>query len=83
VEVEDEIKLAHIAKVAVQDLHIVMHKLQGDQLIVASINAHDKVEAGISLVHHLPPNQATYNLCNTTSTLFEKALCNAFLPILM
>ncbi len=42
-EVEDEIKLTHIAKVAVQNLHIVVHKLQGDELIVASINAHDKV----------------------------------------
>lgn len=30
-----------------------MHQLQSDQLIIAAVNAHDKVQAGIALVHHL------------------------------
>lgn len=53
VEVEDEVKLADIPKVAVQNLHIVVYELQGDKLVVAGVNAHDKVQAGIPLVHHL------------------------------
>lgn len=52
-EVEDEVQLADIAKVAVQDLHIVVDDLQRDQLVVALVNAHHKVQAGIPLVHHL------------------------------
>lgn len=30
-----------------------MHQLQSDQLIITAVNAHDKVQAGIALVHHL------------------------------
>ena len=35
VEVEDEVQLTDIAKVAVQNLHIVVNDLQRDQLVVA------------------------------------------------
>lgn len=52
-EVEDKIQLAHIPEISVQDFHEVMHQLQSDQLIIAAVNAHDKVQTGIALVHHL------------------------------
>lgn len=54
VKIEYKVKFTDIAEVAIQHLHIVVHDLQGDELIVASINAHHKVQAGIPLVHHLP-----------------------------
>lgn len=54
VKVEDQIQLTDIAKVSVEHLHKVVHKLQCDQLVVTAVNAHDKVQAGIPLVHNLP-----------------------------
>lgn len=42
-EVENEVKLADIAKVAVQHLHKVMDDLQSDQLIVSCVDAHNKI----------------------------------------
>lgn len=52
-EVENEIQLTYIAKVPVQNLHKVVYQLQGDELIITAVNAHDKVQTGIALVHHL------------------------------
>jgi len=43
VKIEDQIQLTDIAKVSVEHLHKVVHKLQCDQLIVTAVNAHDKV----------------------------------------
>ena len=57
VEVEDEIQLTYIAKVSVKHLNKVVHQLQCDQLIVAAVNAHYKVKAGIPLIHHLRSTQ--------------------------
>ena len=53
VKVEDEVQLADIAKVAVQDLNKVVNDLQREQLIVCGVHAHHKVQAGIPLVHYL------------------------------
>ena len=52
-EVEDEVQLADVAKVAVQHLHIVVDDLEGDKLVIPQVDAHHKVQAGIPLVHHL------------------------------
>ncbi len=54
VKIEDKIQLTDIAKVSVKNLHKMVHKLQCDELIVTAVNAHDKVQASISLVHNLP-----------------------------
>ena len=54
VKIEDKIQLTDIAKVSVKNLHKMVHKLQCDQLVVTAVNAHNKVQAGISLVHNLP-----------------------------
>ncbi len=53
VKIEDQIQLTDIAKVSVKNLHKMVHKLQCDQLIVTAVDTHDKVQAGISLVHNL------------------------------
>ncbi len=53
VEIEDEVQFADITKVAVQDFYIVVDDLQCDQLIVAHVNSHHKVQTCVSLIHHL------------------------------
>jgi len=60
VKIEDQIQLTDITKVSVQHLHKMVHKLQCDQLVVTAVNAHNKVQAGIPLVHNLPC--ATYSI---------------------
>lgn len=52
-EVEYEIELADIPKVFIQNFHKVVDDFKGYELIVSLINAHDKKEAGISLVDYL------------------------------
>lgn len=52
-EVEYEVELADISKVFIQNLYKMVNDLQGYELIVCLINAHDKEEAGISFVDYL------------------------------
>ena len=53
VEIEDEVQLANIPKVPIEHLDKVVHHFKCDQLIIAGLNAHDKVQASIALVHNL------------------------------
>lgn len=53
VEVEDEIELAHVAEVLVQDLHEGVDQFQDYQLIVALVHDGDEVQTGVTLVHDL------------------------------
>jgi hypothetical protein len=52
-EVEDEVKFAHISKIFIQDLNKALHEFEHDQLIFILIDDGDEVETGISLVHYL------------------------------
>lgn len=53
VKVEDQIQLAHIAKVLVQYFYEHLHQLEHDQLIVVFIHNRDEVQTGITLVNDL------------------------------
>ena len=53
VEVEDEVQLADVAKVAVQHFDILMDHLKSDQLIVGDVHSHHKVQTGIPLIDNL------------------------------
>ncbi len=53
VEVEDEVQLAHVAEVVVEDLHKQVDCFQAGQLIVGGINAHGEEQARIAPVHDL------------------------------
>lgn len=48
VKVEDDVKLANIAKVAIKHLHEEVNFLQSDELIVALIYAHDEIQRCVS-----------------------------------
>jgi hypothetical protein len=52
-EVEDEVELAHVSKIPIEYLHVLMDHFESDEFIVARLNAHHKVQARISLVPHL------------------------------
>ena len=60
VKVENEVQLANISKVAIQNFHKVMDDLESDELIVSWIYAHHKVEACIPFVHHLQYQYITF-----------------------
>ena len=60
VEIEDEVQLTDIAKIAVQHLHILMDHLESDQLVVGDVHSHHKVEAGIPFVDHLWDKQTIF-----------------------
>lgn len=53
VKVEDEVQLAHVAKVPVEYFNVVVDDFEGDELVVAAIDTRYKVEAGVALVHKL------------------------------
>lgn len=52
-EVEDDVKLAHVTVVLVHLLDIAMDNLEGNQLIVGGVAAGDEEERGISAIYDL------------------------------
>ena len=70
VEVEDEVQLAHIAEVVIQDFHKQVDALQVCQLVVSHIHAHGKVQSRIPPVDdfvclelHQAPWQSDLGAC--------------------
>ncbi len=53
VEVEDQVQLAHVLKVVVQDLDKEVDGLEQHQLVVRHVYAHGEVEAGVLAVDDL------------------------------
>lgn len=49
-EVEYEVQLADVAKVAVEALDEVVDRLEDEQLVVGGVGAAHKVEGGVALV---------------------------------
>ena len=47
-EVEDQVELADVAKVAIEHLDKVMDHLQHDQLVVGRIDGNNKIQTGIA-----------------------------------
>lgn len=52
-EIEDDIKLTHVAIVFIHLLDISVDDLEGDELIINSITAGDEEEGGIATVDDL------------------------------
>ena len=52
-EVEDDVELADVAEVTVEDLHEEVDHLQRHQLVVGLVDAGDEEERGVALVDHL------------------------------
>lgn len=50
VEVEDNIKLAHVSEVTVQDFHEQVNLFEGDQLVVILVYARHKEQRGVPVV---------------------------------
>ena len=75
VEVEDEVQLAHVAEVPVQHLHEVMNHLQSDQLVVPAVNAADKIQARVPLVHHLLVGQESGCDCPRPHKAMARTIC--------
>ena len=53
VEVEDQVELAHVVEVLVENLHKVVDCLQIHQVVVGDVDADTEVESGIAAVHDL------------------------------
>ena len=60
-EVEDEVELAHVLEVVVEDLHEEMDRLEVSKLVIVHINTHGEEEACITPIYdfvraelHLP-----------------------------
>ena len=53
VEVEDEVELAHVGEVVVQDLDEEVDGLQVGQLVVGHVHAEREEEARVAAVDHL------------------------------
>ena len=52
-EVEDDVQLTHIPEIPVQQLHKVMHDLEGHELVVVLLHPRHEVQRGISLEDQL------------------------------
>lgn len=52
-EVENEIQLADVAEVLVEDLHEALHEFQHDELVLVLVDDGYEVETGVSLVDDL------------------------------
>ena len=87
VEIEDQVQLAHIPEIFVQDLHERMDQLQDDQLVIIFIHNCDEIQARIALIYYLiifvvneiahfglPRDDQLINLKSTNCYLFEKSL---------
>ena len=61
-KVEDEVKLAHVAKVAVQDLHELVDDIQHYQLVVILFHACREIETRISVTWYDDFAMCTYLL---------------------
>ena len=86
-EIEDQIQLAHIPEIFVQDLNERMDQLQDDQLVIIFIHNRDEIQARIALIYYLiifvvdeiahfglPRDDQLINLKSTNCHLFEKSL---------
>ena len=51
-EVENEIQLADISKIFIQDLNKTLHKFEHDQLVLILIDDGYEVETGISFINY-------------------------------
>ena len=49
-EVEDEIELAHISKVLVQDLHEGVNEFEDDELVIIFVDDGDEVQTSVSFI---------------------------------
>ena len=52
-EVEDEVKLADVAKVLVENLHEGVDEFEDDEFVIGLVDDGDEVQAGVALVHDL------------------------------
>lgn len=52
-EIEDEVELADVAEVLIEDFDEGMDEFQDDELIIVFVHDGDEVETGVSLVHDL------------------------------
>lgn len=53
VEIEYQVKLAHVPEETVQDLYKEMNRFQVGQLVIVGVDAHAKEEPGITPVNNL------------------------------
>ena len=51
-EIENEVKFAHVAEVSVENLHKMMNDIQNDQLVVFFFDAGDEIQRSISLEYN-------------------------------
>ncbi len=51
-EVEDEIKLADISKILIEDFYKAMNKFQDDELILILIDDSDEIQGGVSFINN-------------------------------
>ncbi len=49
-EVEDQVQLAHVAEVLVQDFHEALHQLQDYKFVFLLVDHRDEVETGVAFV---------------------------------
>lgn len=52
-EIEDEVELADVSEVLVEDLDEGVNELEHDELVVGLVDDHDEVETGVTLVDYL------------------------------
>ena len=52
-EVEDEVELAHVAEVLVEDLYEALHEFEDDEFVLILVDDGDEVETGVALVDDL------------------------------
>ena len=86
-EIEDEIELANIAKIFIQNFHKRMDEFKHDKFIVVFVHDRDKVETGVALIYNLvvlivdevahlglPCNHQLIHLYSCIPYFFEKSL---------
>ena len=52
-EVENEVELAHIAKIFIKNFHEGVDEFEHDKFIVVFVHDRDEVEAGVALIYNL------------------------------
>ena len=86
-EVEDQIQLANVAEIFVQDLHEGVNQLQDDEFVIVLIDDRNEVEASITLINYLiflivdkiahfgfASDDQLIDLCSCKGYFFEESL---------
>ena len=72
-EVEDQVELAHVAKVTVEHLDKVVDRLQDDELVVVVVDAGEKIERGIPAEERASAAENGWAMVRGCSTIFIRA----------